>query len=155
MNNFLELLPALLPEATRFVEGVEATILAKGTALNSRQIADARAAGVKHPEKIRIMVAAKMPAPTNPALLQAGQATGLLSPLTGGTAFRYGIFVRSDCQNDRTLLVHECAHTAQYERLGGIQQFLAAYLSQCLTDGYPDAALEQEAIQVAHAIVQS
>jgi hypothetical protein len=37
-------------------------------------------------------------------------------------------------------------HTAQYERLGGIEPFLRQYLRECLTIGYPEAPLEQEAI---------
>jgi hypothetical protein len=43
------------------------------------------------------------------------------------------------------LVVHELAHTAQYERLGGFHPFLSAYLGECLTVGYPNGPLEQEA----------
>jgi hypothetical protein len=61
-------------------------------------------------------------------------------------SLRYGIFIRSDCWGDRQLVIHELAHTAQYERLGGIWPFLKLYLSECLvTPGYPFGPLEQEA----------
>jgi hypothetical protein len=40
-------------------------------------------------------------------------------------------------------------HTAQYERLGGIVPFLRKYLFECVTIGYPQAPMEQEAIRVA------
>ena len=33
----------------------------------------------------------------------------------------------------------------QYERAGGIQFFLELYLNECLTLGYPNGPLEQEA----------
>ncbi len=34
-------------------------------------------------------------------------------------------------------------------RMGGFQQFLQQYLLECLTIGYPDAPMEQEAITTA------
>ena len=46
------------------------------------------------------------------------------------------------------LIVHELAHSAQYERLGGILPFLRRYLFECLTVGYAAAPLEVEAIAV-------
>ncbi len=64
-------------------------------------------------------------------------------------ALRYGIFIRSDCWGEHGLVAHELAHTAQYERLGGIRPFLRQYLLECLTIGYPAAPMEQEAIAAA------
>jgi hypothetical protein len=46
------------------------------------------------------------------------------------------------------LIVHELAHVAQYERLGGILPFLRKYLFECLTVGYAAAPLELEATAV-------
>jgi len=44
------------------------------------------------------------------------------------------------------LVVHELAHTWQYERLGGLRPFLKQYLYECLVaPGYPFGHLEQEA----------
>jgi len=62
---------------------------------------------------------------------------------------QYGIFIRLDCWRDRALIAHELVHTAQYERLGGILPFLRQYLFECVTIGYPEAPMEQEAIAVA------
>ena len=118
MTNFLSQLPALLPLAAKWVEEVEAAILKYGAPLSAQAIADARAMGVAHPEKIQVAYGPSMPVPAHPGLLQAGRATGLISPHTGGMAFRYGIFIRSDGRGDRHLLAHECVHTGQYERLG-------------------------------------
>jgi hypothetical protein len=82
-------------------------------------------------------------------LKTAAAAIQFLTPATRGLALRYGIFVRSDCWGERALVAHELAHTAQYERLGGIRPFLRQYLMECLTIGYPAAPLEQEAIVAA------
>ena len=151
--NIIELLPSLLPLAASWVEEQEFLILRDGVPLAGHTLEDARAVGVIHPEKIRVMYGPKMPVPAYPALLEAGKATGLISPHTGGMAFRYGIFIRNDCRNDRNMMAHECAHTGQYERLGSIAAFLSQYLEQCVTIGYPAAPLEQEAIDKAATVV--
>jgi hypothetical protein len=36
----------------------------------------------------------------------------------------------------------------QYERLGSIEAFLRQYLHECITTGYPEAPLEQEAVRM-------
>jgi hypothetical protein len=72
--------------------------------------------------------------------------------MTAGLTLRYGILVRHDWWRDRRLVAHELAHVAQYERLGGIAPFLRVYLRECLIEGYPAGALEQEAIRCASAI---
>jgi len=152
MTNLLAQLPSLLPLAAAWVESQETIILRGGTPLDTQGLADAKAVGVKYPEKIRVIYGASMPVPAAPVLLMAGKASGLISPHTGGMAFRYGIFIRNDCRGDRNMLAHECAHTGQYERLGSVAEFLTQYLTQCVTIGYPEAPLEQEAIDKAAAI---
>ncbi|MEP6956338.1 MAG: hypothetical protein ABI883_05885, partial [Chthoniobacterales bacterium] len=61
----------------------------------------------------------------------------------------YGIYLRADHSGNRALLMHELVHTVQYERLGGVRPFLAQYLRECLTVGYPLGDLETEAARVA------
>jgi len=46
------------------------------------------------------------------------------------------------------LVFHELVHTLQYERFGGFPQFLKQYLHECITVGYPEAPLEQEARRI-------
>jgi hypothetical protein len=65
---------------------------------------------------------------------------------------RHGIFIRADEWGDRRLVVHELAHTAQYERLGGFGPFLRQYLQECVTVGYPATPLEQEAKSIEREI---
>ena len=137
---------ALLPLACAWVEQQEQNILRDGVPLTPAQLTDARKIGVVHPEKVRLLAVPTVPRPEHPTLRAAADATQLISPYTAGLTLRYGIFIRVDCWGDRRLVFHELVHTAQYERLGGVQSFLRQYLFECLTIGYPAAPLEQEAI---------
>jgi hypothetical protein len=51
----------------------------------------------------------------------------------------YGIFIKNDYWYNREIIIHELVHTAQYERLSGIQNFLNQYLTECINFGYPAA----------------
>ena len=142
----------LLPLACEWAAAQEQRILAGGEPLTPEQSIAARTIGVAHPERVRTLHVPRIPMPDDPVLRAAAEATGLVSPLTGGMALRYGIFIRADCRGERRLLVHELVHTMQYERLGGFEPFLRQYLTECLTVGYPAAPLEQEAIEAAAQI---
>lgn len=67
---------------------------------------------------------------------------------------RYGIFIHTDHWGDSRLLVHELAHVAQYERLGGFHGFLFQYLQECINPGYPYGSLELEAKRAEEAHTQ-
>ncbi|HEY3897459.1 MAG TPA: hypothetical protein VGM54_02540 [Chthoniobacter sp.] len=142
----LEQLEELLPLAAAWAEEQEKRILAAGTALTEDQLSDATRVGVTQPQRVRLLTVRAIPAPDHPLLRAAGEATGLISPFTAGLTLRYGIFVRRDFIEDRRLIAHELVHTGQYERFGSVAAFLRQYLSECLTIGYPEAPLEQEAI---------
>ncbi len=138
---------ALLPAACAWAEEQEHIITSYGVPLSSLQTADAIKIGVDHPEKVRLLRVPRIPFPSHRALCTAADASRLMSPLAGGLTLRYGIFIRADCWGDRELVCHELVHTAQYERLGGLQQFLKKYLYECVTIGYPAAPMEQEAVE--------
>ena len=142
----------LLPIACQWAAEQEQHILSAGDPLSSPQLVDAHLVAVSYPERVRILHVPEIPIPEHPALRQAAEITQLISPLTGGLTLRYGIFIRSDCRSDRAMVVHELAHTAQYERLGGFVPFLRQYLSECLTIGYPEAPMEQEVISLTSQI---
>lgn len=142
----------LLPLAIEWASGEEARVLREGVALSPNELADATAAGVKEPQRIRLLRVESVPVPANPQLRAAAEAVHFLSPETRGLTLRYGIFVRWDCWQDRHLLAHEFGHTAQYERMGGIAQFLQQYLLECLTIGYANAPMELEVVQIADRI---
>src|SRR5688572_21623733 len=113
------MLTSLLPLACAWAEEQEVIILRDGVSLTAAQITDAQRIGVAHPEQVRLRVIDEIPMPGNPMLRAAAESTGLISSFTAGLTLRYGIFIRADCWGERRLIVHELAHTAQYERLGG------------------------------------
>lgn len=143
---------ALLPRAVAWAEKQEQEILRLGFPLTSALKQDALRVGVKFPEKVRLRVVEEIPQPDDPELFAAAELSGLLSPFTIGLTLQYGIFIRGDHWGERRLVVHELAHTAQYERLGSTHAFLKQYLHECLTIGYPAAPLEQEAKRIEKEI---
>jgi len=150
------LLKLVLPLACSWAEEQERVIHREGVVLTPSQIDDARRIGVKSPLRVHLRVVDEIPLPLHPVLKAAAEKTGLISPHTIGLTLRYGIFIRSDCWGDRRLVVHELAHTAQYERLGGFHPFLEKYLDECITPpGYPYGPLEQEAKRIEREMCQS
>jgi hypothetical protein len=143
------MLRLMLPMACSWAEKQEALILRDGVALSDPLLSDARRIGILHPERVRLRVVEEIPWPLHPLLRQAAETSGLLSRDTIGLTLRYGIYIRSDFWGERRLVVHELAHTAQYERFGGFRPFLDQYLNECITPpGYPFGPLEQEAKRI-------
>ena len=153
MKNLARKVAAALaaPPAAAWVAYWERKICASGVALDAAQLADARAVGVVHPERVRLLRVERVPFPR-----WAGTLAKLASAdpaLTAGLTVRYGIFIRADHWGNRALLVHELAHTAQYERLHGIRRFLRQYLRECLSETYALAGLELEASAAARRLM--
>ncbi len=148
-HSLLTQFETLLPLAVEWAAEQERRILREGVPLSEKQMVDAKAAGVREPQRVRLLKVDSIPSPTDPLLKAAEEAIHFLTPATRGLTLQYGIFTRADCCSDRLLIAHELVHTAQYERLGGIQPFLQKYLLECITIGYPDAPMEQEAITMA------
>src|SRR4029077_803261 len=115
-------MPLCLPLAVRWVSQQEQKILGAGVALDESQVTDARLMGVVYPERVRLLRVDQVPLPANRLLRWVAKRRRLISSDTAGMALRYGIFIWSDCWQMRRLIAHECVHTAQYERLGGIGQ---------------------------------
>lgn len=135
---------AVLPFASWWVEKQERRILAEGSALTTSEKKWAADLGVQDVDKIRLLTVPVVPLPGAPVIyVLADLFRYPLAPI--GMAARYGIYLNYHSRNDPSLLVHELAHVAQYERLGGIRPFLDRYLHECLRDGYWDAAMELEA----------
>lgn len=120
-----------------------------------RELAAALKVGIKDPEKVRLLQVEIIPSPTHPLLQAAYQMANFVPTAPRGLTLGYGIFVRADYWRDRALIIHELVHTAQYERLGGIQPFLRQYLLECATVGYHKSALEMEAVATAAHVLKS
>jgi hypothetical protein len=144
----------ILPLAVQWVVEHERTILHTGVPLTPAQLADARQVGVQHPDRVRLLSVPAIPRPEEPRLHAAAQAARFLTPSTIGLTLRYGIFLCADYWGDRALLAHELVHSAQYERLGGIEPFLRRYFGEVLAVGYARAPLEQEAVRVARRLIK-
>ncbi len=140
------LLPVLLPRAIDWVKAQSASILEVGSPLNEGGIRLAGAAGVAHPDRVRISVVQSLPLPDDPELRSVALETGLLGPGMIGITFGYGIYVCDGHVTNR-LISHECRHVYQYEQAGSIDAFLPAYLQQIAAVGYHDAPFEIDARQ--------
>ena len=145
------LVPVVLPLAVAWLARQERRILAEGVPLDAGQLADARALGIAAPERVRLLCLPRLPLPDNRLVRAVALRTGALATGTIGLSARYGIFLREPYHRERRLLVHELTHTRQYERMGGIRPFLRRYLRECLTVGYANAPMEQEAAEATAA----
>lgn len=148
-ESILSQFETLLPLAVTWAAEQEKKIVREGVRLSEKEMGDARAIGVQNPNHVRLLQVETIPRPSQPQLRAACDAIDFLMPATRGLTLGHGIFIRSNCWRDRLLLVHELAHVAQYERLGGTLPFLRNYLFECLTMGYAAAPLELEAIAAA------
>ena len=148
----LDQLEELLPLATQWATDQERRVLCEGVRLSEIEMADAKAIGVRNPERVRLLRVQTIPVPAHPMLRSAAASINFLTAAPRGLALEYAIFIRADHWRDRALIAHELVHTAQYQRLGGILPFLQTYIYQCATVGYPNAALELEAIATAERV---
>ena len=133
-----------LPFGVYWVSKQEARILRDGRCLSEWETKWAHDVGVENPDKVRILPVPKVPVPFAPILRLNGAFSGV-----SGMALNYGIFLDTAHQSNPNLLVHELAHVAQYEKMGGIRGFLREYLTQCVEDGYWNSLMEQEARDAA------
>lgn len=145
----------LLPLAAAWAQEQESLILRNGEPLTDELMDYARELKITRPEKVRLLSVDSIPTPSNPLLREAAEITQLLGPQTIGLSLRYGIFIRSDCPNEMRpeIIVHELVHTSQYEKLGGILPFLQQYLLECITIGYLNSPLEEEAVMTAEKLL--
>ncbi len=142
------LVATALPLASRWAVGQEKRILAEGRELAKWEVESALDIGVEDVDRVRIMIVPEVPTPGAAPLQFLAKLVGL-SMQASGMALGHGIYVEAKNALNPSLIVHELAHVAQYERLGGIREFMREYLVQCLRDGYWDAFLEREAREMA------
>src|SRR4051794_21766284 len=114
---------ALLPLAYQWVKTQEEFVLTHGIQLTPQQRADARLAGVRNSERVRVLVVDRVPLPEDEMLLEATRRSRILTHDTRCTGFGYAIIIRADAWCDRELLVHNLIHIAQCERSGGLEQW--------------------------------
>jgi hypothetical protein len=142
----------LFPKAVAWITEMEKAILDTGKGLLPISEDDAKRIGIQRVSEVRILALSTMPVPGDRELRSVAEQTRLISPLTHGMTFGHGIVVRADHQ-DRELIAHELVHVLQYERFGGIEGFLKAYMPEILPpQRYGEGPLEEEATNVARRI---
>ena len=138
------------PKLVEWVTQNERICMETGEQLSSEGARDAQAMGVEKIDTVRILVQGEISLPSDPELLQLFLKSGL-GAVTGMT-FGHGIFAKAGAYG-RHLIAHELGHVLQYERFGGIEPFLVAYVPEVVSPPYyPNGPLELEAERIANTI---
>ena len=138
-------LPHIAERTIAWAKDREQAALKAGTALTLEQVKLARAVGVRHPERIRILVVGEIPLPDEPVLREAAQDVGLSQSWAAGLTLGHAVIVRRGFEREVRLLSHEFRHVAQYESVGGIGPFLVTHLKSLVEVGYEDSPFERDA----------
>jgi hypothetical protein len=102
---------------------------------------------------VRVLVVDRIPLPDEPELAEAARGAQIITDASRGVALGHGIIIRADSWQNRELLLHQLVHVAQCERCGGLESFVAEYLSDRRSS--PDfsvGSLEDEARGLAREI---
>ena len=148
-----EKLERLLGLTTAYVKEQEELILKQGIPLSPRQVADARLAGVQDTARVRILVVDRILAPENEELAEAARHAQIITTASRAVTMGHGIIIRADRWQDRELILHQLVHVAQCERSGGMENFVAQYLSDRSSCAeFTLGSLEDEARNLAREI---
>jgi hypothetical protein len=143
----------LLPLAYQWAKTQEEFVLTHGVPLAPQNMADARLAGVRDCERIRVLVVDRIPLPESGELAEAARRTRIITADTRCVGFGHAIIIRAEAWGDRELLVHNLVHVAQCERSGGLEQWVQQYLLDRQTSAsFTIGILEEEARRIAREI---
>ncbi|MFT4639579.1 MAG: hypothetical protein ACI8T1_002904 [Verrucomicrobiales bacterium] len=116
--------------------------------LTPEESALAEQVGVHATDQIRILVVETVPMPGPRWIHRLAQRLSLPAMKAVGMSLGHGVYLQRGFEHRIKILVHECVHTAHYER-HGISGFLRRYLPHCLEDGHINAELEREAVRLS------
>jgi len=143
----------LLPIAVQWAKAQEAFVLRHGSSLSGRHLADAKLAGIKEPERVRVLVVDRIPLPEDPSLAEASKRVGIVTDDTRCMGFGHALIIRGDAWNDRETILHNFVHIAQCERAGGLEQWCGEYLGDRTNcPRFTVGPLEEEARRFAREI---
>jgi hypothetical protein len=143
----------LLPLAYQWAKTQEEFVLTHGIPLSPYQLADARLAGVRDCERIRVLVVDRIPLPEGGELADAVRHTHIITEDSRCAGFGHAVMIRAEAWGDRELLLHNLVHVAQCERSGGLEQWIRHYLVDRQTSAsFTLGCLEEEARRVAREI---
>ncbi|HVF71566.1 MAG TPA: hypothetical protein VM940_08155 [Chthoniobacterales bacterium] len=139
--------------ACRWAEAQEAYGLEHGVSLTARQRSDAELAGVRCPDRVRILVMDRIPLPDDTELAEAARQAQIITDASRAVAIGYAIIIRADSWQNRELLLHQLVHVAQCERSGSLQSFVQEYLFDRRNSAqFSVGSLEDEARTLAREI---
>jgi hypothetical protein len=143
----------LLPLAYQWAKAQEEYVLAHGAPLSPQHTADARLAGVKDCERVRVLVVDRIPLPEDPELAEAARRIQILTEDTRCVGVGHAIIIRAEAWGDRELLLHNLVHIAQCERSGGLEPWVRQYLvDRQNSPSFGICSLEEEARRMAREI---
>jgi hypothetical protein len=143
----------LLPLAYQWAKAQEDYVLAHGTALSPQHMADARLAGVRECERVRVLVVDRIPLPEDRELAEAARRTHIITEDARCIGLGHAIIIRAEGWGDRELLLHNFVHIAQCERSGGLEPWVRQYLlDRQNSASFTICSLEEEARRVAREI---
>jgi hypothetical protein len=148
------LLPLVTPLVVAWAAWQRARVVRRGRSLSPRQQAIARAVGVTHPERIRLLLVRRIPLPGGKWVARVSDHLGFAGPQVDGLTLGHAIYIRDAALAD-DLLAHECRHVQQCEAAGSLHAFLAAYLRQVARHGYRQAPFEVDAREAAGRVRRS
>jgi hypothetical protein len=143
-SNTVSKLETLIPKAFEWYEATEKKLLVQGRSLSKSEVINARKLGVSRPERVRVVILAKFPMPTDRVLLTEAKRFGFGSRAEIGRTMGDAILVKPHGTKDPTVVAHELVHVAQQDRLGK-EQFVRQILTELMTVGYEKSPLEIEA----------
>ncbi|OGI74664.1 hypothetical protein A2740_02385 [Candidatus Nomurabacteria bacterium RIFCSPHIGHO2_01_FULL_43_16] len=135
---------SVISRAVEWAEKQADRILKEGEPLNPSEVELARIAGVRCPERVRILKVSNMPTPEDPKFTEAAKANGFLWEQIKGLTLGYGIYIMEEYKSAR-LVSHELRHVFQFEQTGSLSIFLQKYLQQLISFGYDNAPFEIDA----------
>jgi hypothetical protein len=143
----------LLPLAYHWAKAQEEFVLIHGTPLGPQHMEDARLAGVRDCERVRVLVVDRIPLPESGELADAARRARIITGDTRCVGFGHAIIIRAEAWGDRELLLHNLVHVAQCERSGGLEQWIRQYLCDRQTSAsFTVGSLEDEARGIAREI---
>ena len=118
----------------------EAFFLEGGIALTRKQQAIARQLGVKHPERVRVLISESFTPGRDPGKM-------------GGAAAGYGVWINEKYQLFPIVLAHELVHVAQFERLGRDEMLRRVMVARIVLPSDVMPPLEREAYQKSERFI--
>jgi hypothetical protein len=142
----------LLPQAAQWVAKLEQACMEIGQPLLPQNRRDGEMIGIRDLAAVRVMVLEEMPLPDDLELRKLAAEKNLITAKTEGMTFGHGLVLKNGFIT-RHLIAHELVHVLQYERFGGIEPFLAAYVPEVVSPPYyPNGPLELEAERIANIV---